>query len=283
MDTNSKVINCVDIANRIKNEVKMEIHEHCIEPMLVVILVGDDYASQVYVGKKQEVCQEVGIKSEVIKLPSTTRQKELIEIIDKLNNDIYVQGILVQLPLPSHIDKELVVNRIHKNKDVDCLNAYNVGKLCKKNKFPIYPCTPLGCIEILKQSNIELSGKHCVIIGRSDIVGKPLVNMLLAENATVTICHSKTKDMEVLTRLADIVIIAIGKPKFLKKEMIKKGAIVIDVGINRDENNKLCGDVDFDDVIGTVDYITPVPRGVGVLTTALLTKNCLINYWRNTK
>lgn len=279
----SKIIDCTEIAKKIKLEVKQEIEKNDIEPILCVILVGDDYASSVYVNKKKEICTEVGIKSEIIKLPYNTKQKDLIEIIDKLNGDTSVQGILVQLPLPKHIDKEIIVNRIDKNKDVDCLHPYNVGRLCKKTKYPIYPCTPLGCIEILKHSNIELKGKHCVIIGRSDIVGKPLVNMLLAEDATVTICHSKTQNLGDITRVADIIIIAIGQPKYLKKDMIKDDVVILDVGINRDENNKLCGDVDFNDVIDKVKYITPVPKGVGVLTTAILTKNCLINYWKNIK
>ena len=243
-----------------------------IEPCLAVVLVGDDSASQVYVNNKKKACSETSIRSEEYALPDTTSQEKLIELISNLNNDNTINGILVQLPLPSHIDEKAVIEAIAPLKDVDAFHEINVGKIMI-GEYSLLPCTPAGIIELLDSQNIEIEGKHCVVVGRSNIVGKPMAMLLLHRNGTVTICHSKTKNLKKICLNADILIAAVGKAKFITGDMIKKGAVVIDVGMNRDENGKLCGDVDFNSVENAASYITPVPGGVGPMTIAMLIKN----------
>lgn len=241
-------------------------------PGLAVIMVGNNPASKTYVRNKKMACEKAGIKSEEYLLPEDASEKEILNLIDKLNATKEVSGILVQLPLPSHLDSKTICERISPLKDVDAFTSKNIGDLFKGDaKF--LPCTPAGILEILKHENINLAGKHCVIIGRSNIVGKPLALLLIQNDATVTVCHSKTKNLEGICKLADIVICAVGKEKFLKKEMVKPGAVVIDVGINRDENGKLCGDADFENLEPICSKITPVPGGVGPMTVAMLVKN----------
>ena len=243
-----------------------------IIPGLAVIMVGNNPASKTYVRNKKMACEKAGIKSEEYLLPENASEKEILNLIDKLNATKEVSGILVQLPLPSHLDSKTICERISPLKDVDAFTSKNIGDLFKGDaKF--LPCTPAGIIEILKHENINLAGKHCVIIGRSNIVGKPLALLLIQNDATVTVCHSKTKNLEEICKLADIVICAVGKEKFLKKEMVKPGAVVIDVGINRDKNGKLCGDADFENLEPICSKITPVPGGVGPMTVAMLVKN----------
>lgn len=243
-----------------------------IIPGLAVIMVGNNPASKTYVRNKKMACEKAGIKSEEYLLPENASEKEILNLIDKLNATKEVSGILVQLPLPSHLDSKTICERISPLKDVDAFTSKNIGDLFKGDaKF--LPCTPAGIIEILKHENINLAGKHCVIIGRSNIVGKPLALLLIQNDATVTVCHSKTKNLEEICKLADIVICAVGKEKFLKKEMVKPGAVVIDVGINRDENGKLCGDANFENLEPICSKITPVPGGVGPMTVAMLVKN----------
>lgn len=243
-----------------------------IAPSLAVIMVGNNPASKTYVRNKKMACEKAGIKSEEYLLPENASEKEILNLIDKLNATKEVSGILVQLPLPSHLDSKTICERISPLKDVDAFTSKNIGDLFKGDaKF--LPCTPAGILEILKHENINLAGKHCVIIGRSNIVGKPLALLLIQNDATVTVCHSKTKNLEEICKLADIVICAVGKEKFLKKEMVKPGAVVIDVGINRDKNGKLCGDADFENLEPICSKITPVPGGVGPMTVAMLVKN----------
>lgn len=243
-----------------------------IAPSLAVIMVGNNPASKTYVRNKKMACEKAGIKSEEYLLPENASEKEILNLIDKLNATKEVSGILVQLPLPSHLDSKTICERISPLKDVDAFTSKNIGDLFKGDaKF--LPCTPAGILEILKHENINLAGKHCVIIGRSNIVGKPLALLLIQNDATVTVCHSKTKNLEEICKLADIVICAVGKEKFLKKEMVKPGAVVIDVGINRDENGKLCGDANFENLEPICSKITPVPGGVGPMTVAMLVKN----------
>ena len=235
-------------------------------------MVGNNPASKTYVRNKKMACEKAGIKSEEYLLPENASEKEILNLIDKLNATKEVSGILVQLPLPSHLDSKTICERISPLKDVDAFTSKNIGDLFKGDaKF--LPCTPAGILEILKHENINLAGKHCVIIGRSNIVGKPLALLLIQNDATVTVCHSKTKNLEEICKLADIVICAVGKEKFLKKEMVKPGAVVIDVGINRDKNGKLCGDADFENLEPICSKITPVPGGVGPMTVAMLVKN----------
>lgn len=264
------------ISVQVKDEVKEKVAQMKAqgkEVCLAVIQVGEDPASTVYVGNKKKACEYCGIRSEAYELPESTTETELIELIERLNADTKVNGILVQLPLPSHINEDKIIMTISPEKDVDGFSPQSVGALCIGR--PGYrSCTPAGIIELLKRSNIEISGKECVIIGRSNIVGKPMALMMLQENATVTICHSRTKDLKEVAKRADILIVAIGKPKFVNSEYVKDGAVVIDVGIHRNENNKLCGDVDFDDVAEKCSYITPVPGGVGPMTIAMLMHNC---------
>ncbi len=265
------------ISTQIKDELKEEVaqlKEQGICPCLAVIQVGNDPASSVYVNNKKKACAHIGIESLSYELEETISQQELLELIFKLNADEKVNGILVQLPLPKHIDEDAVIQAITPKKDVDGFHPETVGHMCI-GTTGFLPCTPAGIIQLLKRSNIEIEGKECVVVGRSNIVGKPMAILLLRENGTVTIAHSRTKDLATVTKRADILVAAVGKPKFIKKEHIKEGAVVIDVGIHRNEDNKLCGDVDFDDVIDVVSAITPVPGGVGPMTIAMLMNNCV--------
>ncbi len=265
------------ISSQIKDELKdkvAELNKQGKEVTLAVIQVGDDPASSVYVRNKKNACAYIGINSLAYELPESTSEEELLSIINDLNFDNNVNGILVQLPLPKHIDEDKVINAISPNKDVDGFHPQNVGAL-SIGKKGFVSCTPSGVIQLLKRSNIDIEGKECVVLGRSNIVGKPMSMLLLRENGTVTICHSRTKDLKEVTKRADILIVAIGKPKFITKEYVKEGAVVIDVGIHRNEDNKLCGDVDFEDVKDVVSAITPVPGGVGPMTIAMLMNNCV--------
>lgn len=241
---------------------------------LAVIQVGSDPASSVYVRNKKKACAYIGIESLSYELAEETTEKELLDLIEKLNQDDAVNGILVQLPLPKQINEEKVIQAISPQKDVDGFHVQNVGALCVGSNGHI-SCTPLGIIELLKRSGIDITGKHCVVLGRSNIVGKPMSLLLLRENGTVTICHSKTQNLKEITRQADILIVAIGKPKFVDDSFIKDGAVIIDVGIHRNEENKLCGDVDFEKVAPHTSAITPVPGGVGPMTIAMLMHNCI--------
>jgi len=265
------------ISSVIKDELKSKVNElkdNGIEVTLAVVQVGNDPASTVYVGNKKKACEYIGINSLAYELPETTSQEELLALVQSLNDDSTVNGILVQLPLPKHISEDLVVKTIDPTKDVDGFHPQSVGALSIGQKGFV-SCTPAGVIQLLKRSDISIDGKECVIIGRSNIVGKPMSLLMLRENATVTICHSRTKNLQEVTKRADILIVAIGKPRFVTKDYVKEGAIVIDVGIHRDENNKLCGDVDFDDIVDYVSAITPVPGGVGPMTIAMLMNNCV--------
>ena len=265
------------ISQDIKDEVKAkvaELKEKGREISLAVILVGDNSASAVYVRNKKKACEYVGIRSLSYELPEATTQDELVKLVVELNGREDVDGILVQLPLPKHIDEDLIIRTIAPDKDVDGFSPINVGRLSIGEKG-IVSCTPNGIIELLKRSDISIDGKHCVIIGRSNIVGKPMGMLLLRENGTVTICHSHTKDLKSITKQADILVAAIGKAKFVTSEFVKEGAAVIDVGMDRDENGKLCGDVDYDDVFDKVSAITPVPGGVGPMTVTMLLVNCV--------
>lgn len=243
-------------------------------PGLSVVLVGDDPASQVYVRNKHRACEEVGIRSDVYTLPADTREDELLALIAKLNADVAVNGILVQLPLPKHLDEEKVLLAIDPAKDVDAFHPVNVGKIMI-GSFTLAPCTPAGVMELLRHYHIPVAGKHCVIIGRSNIVGKPQAMLMLKENATVTVCHSRTVGLADITRTADILVAAVGRPRFVTADMVRNGAVVVDVGINRTAEGKLCGDVDFAAVSETASYITPVPGGVGPMTITMLLKNTL--------
>lgn len=241
---------------------------------LAVIQVGNDPASAVYVGNKKKACEYTGMHSLSYELPEETTEEELLALVEKLNQDEKVHGILVQLPLPRHIDEDKVIETISPKKDVDGFHPQSVGAL-SIGQPGFVSCTPAGVIQLLKRSGVEMDGRECVIVGRSNIVGKPMAMLMLRENATVTVCHSHTKDLKEVTKRADILIVAIGKPKFITREYVKEGAVVIDVGIHRGENNKLCGDVDFDDVEPVVSAITPVPGGVGPMTIAMLMNNCV--------
>ncbi len=243
-------------------------------PGMAVVLVGDDPASKIYVNNKKKACAETGIYSEEHLLPAETTQEELLALIEKLNADEKIHGILVQSPLPKHLDEKLVVEHIDPRKDVDAFHAYNVGKIMIGD-FTFLPCTPAGVIELIRSTGVPIEGKNCVVVGRSNIVGKPMAMLLLHNNGTVTICHSRTKNLAEICRGADILVAAVGKPKFITADMVKPGAVVIDVGMDRDENGKLCGDVDFDAVEPIASYITPVPGGVGPMTIALLMKNAV--------
>ncbi len=272
-----KLIDGKAISLQIKDELKEQVaklKEQGIELTLAVIQVGEDPASSVYVRNKKNACAYIGINSIAHELPEETTQEELLDLIDKLNNDNKVNGILVQLPLPKHIDEDAIISAISPAKDVDGFHPQNVGAL-SIGKKGFVSCTPAGVIQLLKRSNIDIEGKECVVLGRSNIVGKPMAMLLLRENGTVTVCHSKTKNLKEITKRADILIVALGKPKFITKEYIKEGAVVIDVGIHRNSENKLCGDVDFDDVKDMVEAITPVPGGVGPMTIAMLMYNCV--------
>ena len=272
---NYNLIDGKEVSEHIKQQVKNEIEQNNLDVSLAVIVVGDNQASRVYVNNKKKACEYVGIRSVEYVLPEDVTENELLGLIDELNNTSCINGILCQLPLPNHIDESKVIERINHAKDVDGFSAINTGKLWL-GKYDMAPCTAMGIIELLDYYNIDIEGKNCVIIGRSNIVGKPVAALLLERNATVTICHSKTKNLSEITRNADILIAAVGKTKFVTAYMVKDGAVVIDVGINRDENGKLCGDVDFDIVRENASYITPVPGGVGPMTVAVLMKNTLI-------
>lgn len=268
------------ISSQIKDECKEKVSslkEKGIEVTLAVIQVGEDPASSVYVNNKKKACEYIGANSLSYNLPEDSTQEELLKIIDDLNNDPKVDGILVQLPLPKHFDEDEVIRRINPDKDVDGFHPINVGRLSIGEKGFV-SCTPAGIIELLKRSNVEIEGKECVIIGRSNIVGKPMSMLMLRENATVTVCHSRTKNLKEVTKRADILIVAIGKPKMIDASYVKDGAVVIDVGIHRPdpESKKLCGDVDFESVEPVAGKITPVPGGVGPMTIAMLMSN-LVN------
>ena len=259
---------------KVKEDVSAFVNEYNKTPGLAVVIVGENPASQVYVRNKHKACAEVGMYSEVIELPEKTEESELLSLIDRLNLDNKINGILVQLPLPQHLDEEKILLRINPEKDVDAFHPVNVGRIMIGN-FSFLPCTPAGVMELLKYYDISPSGKHCVIIGRSNIVGKPQAMLMLKENATVTICHSKTTNLSEITKTADIIVAAVGKPNFVTAEMVREGAVVIDVGINRLESGKLCGDVDFEGVEPIASHITPVPGGVGPMTITMLLKNTL--------
>ena len=273
----AQLIDGKTIATQIKEELKGKVADlkaAGTEVTLAVIQVGNDPASSVYVGNKKKACEYIGIRSLAYELPEETTEKELLELIEELNERKDVNGILVQLPLPKHIDEEKILNTISPLKDVDGFHPQNVGALCI-GQPGFVSCTPAGIIQLLKRSGIEISGKECVVIGRSNIVGKPMALLLLRENGTVTITHSRTRDLKEVTRRADILVVAIGKPKMITADYVKEGAVVIDVGIHRNENYKLCGDVDFESVEPLCSAITPVPGGVGPMTIAMLMNNCV--------
>lgn len=270
----AKIIDGKLISTQVKDECKERVAREGLDVTLAVIQVGNDPASTVYVGNKKKACEYIGIKSLSYELPEETTEEELLTLVRKLNEDASVHGILVQLPLPKHIDEDKVIETISPKKDVDGFHPQSVGAL-SIGQPGFVSCTPAGIIQLLKRSGVEIEGKECVIIGRSNIVGKPMALLMLRENATVTICHSRTKNLKEVTKRADILIVAIGKPKFITAEYVKKGAVVIDVGIHRNENNKLCGDVDFECVEPLASAITPVPGGVGPMTIAMLMNNCV--------
>lgn len=262
------------IRAEISEEVKKMKAEKGLVPGLAVIIVGQDPASQVYVRNKAKDCEETGINSIVHALPENTTEEELLALVHKLNNDDSVHGIIVQLPLPKHLNSDLIINNIDVTKDVDAFHPYNVGKIMIGD-YELLPCTPAGVMALLERSNIDVAGKNCVVVGRSNIVGKPQAMMLLHKNGTVTVCHSKTKNLKEICLSADILVVAIGRAKFVTADMVKEGAVVIDVGMCRDENGKLCGDVDYDAVEKKASYITPVPGGVGPMTRVMLLQNTL--------
>jgi methylenetetrahydrofolate dehydrogenase (NADP+)/methenyltetrahydrofolate cyclohydrolase len=275
----ASIISGKDLSLQIRGEISTETkafeEKYGRLPGLAVVIVGENPASKVYVRNKHKACGECGMYSEVIELPEMTTEEELLEVIDRLNGRAEIDGILVQLPLPRHIKESVVINRISPEKDVDVFHPTNVGRLTTGN-YVLAPCTPAGVIEMLVRSGIEISGKRCVVVGRSNIVGKPLALLLLEKNGTVTVCHSRTKNLREECLGADILVAAIGKPKFITADMVKPGAVVIDVGINRNEEGKLCGDVDYDAVEPLASYITPVPGGVGPMTITMLMKNTLL-------
>lgn len=273
----AKIIDGKAISAEIKEELKEKVADYKkqgVEITLAVVKVGNDPASAVYVRNKEKACEYVGITSRTLALPEETTEEELLKVVNDLNEDKAVNGILVQLPLPKHIDESKVLLAIDSNKDVDGFHPVNVGKMVIGEET-FLPCTPAGIIEMLKRTDVEISGKECVVIGRSNIVGKPMSMLMLKENATVTIAHSRTKDLKEVTKRADILIAAIGKAKFVTADYVKEGAVIIDVGMDRDENGKLCGDVDFDSVSQVASAITPVPGGVGPMTVTMLLVNCL--------
>ncbi len=269
-----KIIDGKAISTAIKDELKQEVAVKNIKATLAVIQVGNDPASSVYVGNKKKACEYIGIGSKSFELPEETTEEELLALIDKLNADDEIDGILVQLPVPKHIDDKKIINRISPLKDVDGFHPESVGNLCIGQEGFV-SCTPAGIIELLKRSDVSIEGKECVVIGRSNIVGKPMALLLLANNGTVTVCHSRTKNLKEVCKRADILVAAVGKPKMITSDYIKEGAAVIDVGIHRMDNGKLCGDVDYDDVAPHTSAITPVPGGVGPMTIAMLMVNCV--------
>ena len=262
-----------DIKDEVRDKVTWLREKKNIEVSLAVILVGNDPASTVYVNNKKKACEYTGIKSVSYELPEETTEEELLSLIDKLNEDKAINGILVQLPLPKHINEDSVIKRISPDKDVDGFHPESVGRLSIGERGFV-SCTPAGVIQLLKRSHVEISGAECVVVGRSNIVGKPMAMLLIRENGTVTVCHSKTKDLREVTKRADILVVAIGKPEFIDASYVKEGAVVIDVGIHRKEDKKLCGDVLFDSVSKVASQITPVPGGVGPMTIAMLMNNC---------
>ncbi|MCI5857500.1 MAG: bifunctional methylenetetrahydrofolate dehydrogenase/methenyltetrahydrofolate cyclohydrolase FolD [Agathobacter sp.] len=273
----TEIINGKEISAALKDDLKAEVAalkgagKSCC---LAVIQVGCDPASSVYVGNKKKACAYIGIESRSYELPEETSEEELLNLVGQLNKDDSVHGILCQLPLPKHICEDHIIKAISPHKDVDGFHPQNVGALVIGQQGFV-SCTPAGIIELLHRSNITIDGKHCVVVGRSNIVGKPMALLMLRENATVTVCHSHTKNLKEICKEADILIVAIGKPRFINHEYVKEGAVVIDVGIHRGEDNKLCGDVDYEDVAGHTSAITPVPGGVGPMTIAMLMKNCV--------
>ena len=274
------------VSKKLRSDIASDVlaikEQHNVTPGLAVILVGNNPASTVYVRNKHKACEEVGIRSYQIELPEETSERELLSKIDELNADEEVHGILVQLPLPKHISEEKVINRISPNKDVDAFHPANVGKIMI-GEYNFLPCTPAGIMQLLEHYGIEISGKRCVVIGRSNIVGKPMALLLLEKHGTVTVCHSRTQNLAEITRSADIIVVAIGKAGFLTADMVGNGAVVIDVGINRNADGKLCGDVDFDSVSKVASYITPVPGGVGPMTITMLLKNTMTAAWSAVK
>lgn len=272
-----ELLNGKELAQKLQQEMTQEVtalKEKGLQPGLAVILVGEDPASQVYVRNKERAANNIGMYSVVYRLPETTSEADLITKIEELNHDDKVHGILVQLPLPKHINEDLVLDTIDPAKDVDGFHPMNLGNLFA-GKPTMIPCTPAGIMELIKLSGLDLAGKNAVIIGRSNIVGKPMAHLLLQANATVTICHSKTKDLPKVAKQADVLVVAIGRANFVTADFVKEGAVVIDVGINRDENNKLTGDVKFDEVAPLTSYITPVPGGVGPMTITMLMRQTI--------
>lgn len=261
------------VKDKIAEEVK-ELKKIGVTPGLAVIIVGENPASQIYVRNKQRACEEVGFESFKYEMPENTTQDELLELIKKLNDDDSVNGILCQLPLPKHIDESTVINNISPKKDVDAFHPENVGRIMIGD-YSFLPCTPAGVMELIASTGTDIAGKECVVVGRSNIVGKPMAMLLLHKSGTVTICHSKTKDLKAECQRADILVAAVGVPKLITGDMVKEGVVLIDVGMNRDENGKLCGDIDFDSCKDKTSYITPVPGGVGPMTIAMLMKNTL--------
>lgn len=273
----AQIIDGKAISRSIREEIRAEVaqlQKQGVRPGLVVILVGDDPASQVYVRNKAKACEELGYYSEVVRLPADTTQASLLSVIDRYNADDAVHGILVQLPLPKQIAEKAVIDRIAVHKDVDGFHPVSVGNMLIGDEA-LLPCTPAGIIELLQRSGLSVAGKHAVVIGRSNIVGKPVSMLLLREHATVTMCHSRTPNLPQMARQADILVVAVGVAKLVKRDWVKPGAVVIDVGMNRLENGKLAGDVDYDDVVETAGWITPVPGGVGPMTITMLMANTL--------
>ena len=271
----AKIISGKDVSERIKDELAKEVEtlkEQGIFPGLAVIIVGDDPASRVYVNNKKKACERLGIYSEEYALSADTSEEKLLGLIDELNRKDYISGILVQLPLPKHINEKNVIERIDPKKDVDAFHPVNVGKIMTGD-YDFVPCTPAGIMELIKESEVSVCGRECVVVGRSNIVGKPMAMLLLHQNGTVTVCHSRTKDLKEKTKNADVLVVAVGKPNFVTGDMVKEGAVVIDVGINRIAEKKLVGDVDFETAEKVAGAITPVPGGVGPMTIAMLMKN----------
>jgi len=271
----AKILSGKVVSERVKEGMRKEITElqaKGINPGLAVIIVGEDPASQVYVGRKEAMCKELGMYSEKYALPENTTQEELKALVEKLNKEDKINGILCQLPLPAHLDEKDVINTIAPEKDVDAFHPVNVGKIMIGD-FDFVPCTPAGIMELIAESGIDPAGKNCVVIGRSNIVGKPMAMLLLHKNGTVTVCHSKTQNLKEVTKEADILVAAVGRANFVTADMVKEGAVVIDVGMNRTEDGKLCGDVAFDEVEQVAGAITPVPGGVGPMTISMLMQN----------
>ena len=273
----AKLINGKEVSLAVQERIRKEteaLKEKGITPGLAVVIVGDDPASRTYVNNKKKACERVGFHSEEYALPATTTQEELLALVKELNQRPEINGILVQSPLPKGLDEKMIVENIDPNKDVDAFHAVNVGKIMIGD-FSFLPCTPAGVIELLDYEGIDIAGKECVVLGRSNIVGKPMAILLLHRNGTVTICHSRTKNLQEVCSRADILVAAVGKPGFVTGDMVREGAVVIDVGINRNAEGKLCGDVDFDSVAPKAAYLTPVPGGVGPMTIAMLMQNTL--------